>query len=437
MEIKKKLLRNIVLMATLSGLLTPLALKSINPSFELGYLEFTASLLSNFILGLFIYFALLEGDLKDYFNSLTNLLSRLRKAKKAGKVEEMKILLENVEVDVKGEDFISEFSNEFMYFLNAIYQDELLDQYQNEINDIFGKTLEGNVLASKIYRFLYDKFGVIAASFYSQNRGEIELIYSVNFEPLSPEGLKEIIESDKVKVLNMDEVIVKFPGKFHLKSVCVIPLVTETWKGVVIVGKTERIKGLEILFYRRVRHSMAQAFRNAYAYELLKKESIIDPLTRLYNRRFGLKRLREIIKLAKRKSKPVAIGMLDIDNFKRINDTYGHLVGDYILRKIAEIVKENIRKNDLAVRFGGEEILIVLYDADKNEAKEVFERIRRLIENYAFTYEGQEIPVTVSIGYHVFYPTDKKDVNIEELIDFADKALYKAKSAGKNLVVKY
>jgi len=181
---------------------------------------------------------------------------------------------------------------------------------------------------------------------------------------------------------------------------------------------------------------MAQAFRNAYAYELLKKESIIDPLTRLYNRRFGLKRLKEIIKLAKRKSKPVAIGMLDIDNFKRINYTYGHLVGDYILRKIAEIVKENIRKNDLAVRFGGEEILIVLYDADKNEAKEVFERIRHLIENYAFTYEGQEIPVTVSIGYHAFYPTDKKDVNIEELIDFADKALYKAKSAGKNLVVK-
>ena len=72
-----------------------------------------------------------------------------------------------------------------------------------------------------------------------------------------------------------------------------------------------------------------------------------------------------------------------------------------------------------------------------NEAKEVFERIRRLIENYAFNYEGQEIPVTVSIGYHMFYPAGKKDVNIEELMDFADKALYEAKSSGKNKVVKY
>ncbi len=437
MEIKKKLLKNIVLMATLSGFLTPLALKSINPLFELGYLEFTTSLLSNFILGLFIYFALVEGELRDYFNSLTDLLSKLRRAKKTGKVKEMKLLLENVEVNVKGEDFISEFSNEFLYFLNTIYQDELLDQYQSEINDIFGKTLESKVLASKIYQFLYDKFGVIAASFYSYQEGKVKLIYSVNFESTFPENLEEIINNNRVKVLNVDEAVVKFPGKFHISSVCIIPLVTQTWKGVVITGKTEKIKGLEILFYKRIRHSMAQAFRNAYAYELLKKESTIDPLTRLYNRRFGLKRLIEIIKLAMRESKPVAIAMLDIDNFKRINDTYGHLVGDYILKKIAEIVKENIRKDDLAVRFGGEEILIVLYDTDRNEAENVFERIRRLIENYPFNYEGQEIPVTVSIGYHIFYPAGKKDINIEELIYLADKALYEAKSSGKNKVIKY
>ncbi len=437
MEIKKKLLKNIVLMATLSGFLTPLALKSINPLFELGYLEFTTSLLSNFILGLFIYFALVEGELRDYFNSLTDLLSKLRRAKKTGKVKEMKLLLENVKVNVKGEDFISEFSNEFLYFLNTIYQDELLDQYQSEINDIFGKTLESKVLASKIYQFLYDKFGVIAASFYSYQEGKVKLIYSVNFESTFPENLEEIINNNRVKVLNVDEAVVKFPGKFHISSVCIIPLVTETWKGVVITGKTEKIKGLEILFYKRIRHSMAQAFRNAYAYELLKKESTIDPLTRLYNRRFGLKRLIEIIKLAMRESKPVAIAMLDIDNFKRINDTYGHLVGDYILKKIAEIVKENIRKDDLAVRFGGEEILIVLYDTDRNEAENVFERIRRLIENYPFNYEGQEIPVTVSIGYHIFYPASKKDINIEELIYLADKALYEAKSSGKNKVIKY
>jgi diguanylate cyclase (GGDEF)-like protein len=255
--------------------------------------------------------------------------------------------------------------------------------------------------------------------------------------PVVPECLIEIIEDDKVKVINVDDVVVKFPGKLFLKSICIIPLVTETWKGALIVGKTEKIRNVEILFYRRIRHSMAQAFRNAYAYELLKEESIVDPLTRLYNRRFGLQRLREILQLAIRENKPVAIGMLDIDNFKRINDTYGHLAGDYVLRKIAEIIRENIRETDLAVRFGGEEILLVLYGADENSAKEIFERIREIIEKTSFVYEGRIIPVTVSIGYHVFYPGDRKRVNYEEFIDLADKALYDAKSSGKNQVVKY
>lgn len=248
MEIKKRLLRDITLMATISGFLTPLALKAINPTLKLGYLEFTISLLSNFILAIFMYFVLVEGNLKDYFNYLTNLLSRLRKAKKAGKVKDMKVLLENVEIEPKGKDFISEFSKELLYFLNAIYQDELLDHYQNEINDIFGKTLESKVLASKIYQFLYDKFGVLSAVFFSQKGGEIELVHAVNMDPIIPEGLTEIIESNKVKVLNVDDVAVRFPGKMLLKSVCVIPLVTETWKGAVIVGKTEKMKGLEILF---------------------------------------------------------------------------------------------------------------------------------------------------------------------------------------------
>ncbi|WP_163327561.1 GGDEF domain-containing protein [Desulfurobacterium thermolithotrophum] len=437
MEIKKKLLRDIALMTALSGIFTPLVLKLINPSFELGYLEFTTSLFSNFALGIFIYFTLIEGSLKSYFESLSDLLSRLRRVKKVGKVNEMKAYLEISNFSVKGNDFLSKFSKELLFFLNTVYEDELLNQYQKEINDIFGKTLESRTLASKVYQFLYDRFGVIAICFYSQDKGEMKPIFFANFESTTFDGLNEFIESDKVKVLNVNNTLVNFLGKFQLKSVCIVPLVTESWKGAMILGKTDKFKGIEVAFYRRIRHSMAQAFRNAYIYELLRRESSIDPLTGLYNRRFGLKRLREIIKLALRENKPIAIGMLDIDNFKRINDTYGHLAGDYILKKIAEIVINNIRENDLAVRFGGEEILIALYNTNESTAKDVFERIRKLVESYTFKYEGQEISVTVSIGYHVFYPMGKKDVDVEQLIDFADKALYDAKSAGKNLTVKF
>lgn len=435
MKIKKELLQDVVLISILSGLVTPLALKSINPSLNLGYSEFAISLTSNFIMGLFIYFVLVEGNLKDYFNSLTEFLFQMRSAKKAENIEKMKTLLEGIHINTDGKDFISKFSKEFTYFLNTLYQDELLDTYQNEINGIFTKTLGSKELASKIYQFLYDKFGIIAASFYSWNNRQTEVIYSVNFNPTLPESIGEIVETDKVKAIRVDNLMVKFPGDFRLKVICVIPLVTESWKGAAIVGKIAKLKGTEILFYRRIKHSMAQAFRNAYVYELLRKESLIDPLTGLYNRRFGIRRLEELIKLATRENRTLTLGIMDIDDFKKINDTYGHLAGDYILKEIGEIIQETLRESDLAVRYGGEEFLLALYNADENRAKTALERIKDAIEKHPFTFKNKKIPVTVTVGYHVFSPENGE--GLELLMNLADKALYRGKSSGKNRIIKY
>ena len=118
-----------------------------------------------------------------------------------------------------------------------------------------------------------------------------------------------------------------------------------------------------------------------------------------------------------------------------MNDTYGHLAGDYILREIAKIIRENIRESDLAMGYGGEEFLIAFYDADGELSFPALERIRSLVENHEFVFEGKRIDVTVSIGVAVFSPEEK--VSIEEVVERADRSLYDAKRSGKNRVVEF
>ena len=126
--------------------------------------------------------------------------------------------------------------------------------------------------------------------------------------------------------------------------------------------------------------------------------------------------------------------MIDLDNFKQINDNLGHMAGDAILREVARRVKTSVREIDVAARYGGEEFAVVLPYGDGQALRKVGERIRRLIEDRTFLVPGREDDqcVTVSIGGAV-YPTDA--TTVEALIDTADRMLYKAKRAGKNQVV--
>ena len=163
------------------------------------------------------------------------------------------------------------------------------------------------------------------------------------------------------------------------------------------------------------------------------KMSITDPLTLLYNRYYFEQYMNELlITTSKSQSKTLSVVMLDVDNFKLINDTHGHLSGDLILRQIASILKEILRLNDLIARIGGEEIVIVLVDINLEEAKVIAERIRSSIAGYEFmVIEDKTINVTVSMGIAEF----KKDLNLDLLLKDADQKLYMAKSNGRNAVV--
>jgi len=159
-----------------------------------------------------------------------------------------------------------------------------------------------------------------------------------------------------------------------------------------------------------------------------------DGLTGLFNRRYFDIHLKQMIEKANKESIKLYLLMCDIDNFKHVNDTYGHQAGDKVLTIVSRILKNTLRVTDLIARFGGEEFTILLTDIDISKAIETAERVRVKIEYMDFPIEDQIEPLkkTISIGVTEY----KKEESIESFIERADKAMYEAKTTGKNKVVK-
>ena len=130
----------------------------------------------------------------------------------------------------------------------------------------------------------------------------------------------------------------------------------------------------------------------------------------------------------------LSVIMFDIDFFKKFNDTYGHACGDYVLKKVAEIISDSIREGDLASRYGGEEFTVLLCNAGKDEAMLVAERIRKRIEQTTVFYEGHNMQITISGGISVFNVETNPVRSAKVLVDQADKALYISKRSGRNRV---
>lgn len=161
--------------------------------------------------------------------------------------------------------------------------------------------------------------------------------------------------------------------------------------------------------------------------KILAELSAIDGLTKIGNYRTLTEHLKSEIAEADRTNNPLSIAIFDLDNFKKINDSKGHIYGDQVLVTVAEIIKNNIRESDLAGRYGGEEYMVVFSEADLQIATRIAERIRAAVEKHLFL-EG--ISVTISGGVKQY-----QGENLTAFIDQADKNLYEAKRSGKNQVV--
>ncbi|HDO7855981.1 TPA: diguanylate cyclase [Legionella pneumophila] len=177
----------------------------------------------------------------------------------------------------------------------------------------------------------------------------------------------------------------------------------------------------------------ALALANVRLRENLRYQSIRDPLTGLYNRRYLEDFLFKQLHQAERTKASFAILMLDLDHFKKINDTFGHDAGDLVLKELGQILNSDIRLGDIAARYGGEEFVLLLYDIDAQAAKMKAENLRSAISNLQVKYRAQPVgQITASISISV-YPDDAKSP--AEVIEAADKALYQAKNKGRNKVI--
>ncbi len=159
-----------------------------------------------------------------------------------------------------------------------------------------------------------------------------------------------------------------------------------------------------------------------------------DYLTNLYNRRCFFRRAEEEFAEVARSGTPMSITLIDLDHFKRINDTHGHLVGDRVLVHMAQLIRSHCRESDVVARYGGEEFIILHPSLDRQNAFRVAERIRKGVEATPFLHERHEIGLTLSAGV-VDTQTSKVCQRIDDVLALADIALYQAKDAGRNRVV--
>ncbi|MEA3371607.1 MAG: diguanylate cyclase [Campylobacterota bacterium] len=185
---------------------------------------------------------------------------------------------------------------------------------------------------------------------------------------------------------------------------------------------------------QRILTSVRDVTKLKNAEQQLKLLASIDPLTSLYNRRSFIEMSESILSLAKRNKTDSSILMLDIDKFKNVNDTYGHQIGDEVIKSLSLILQENSRASDIISRWGGEEFIVLLPETHINGASIIAEKIRKNIEEMVINLlNNKKLRYTVSIG--VSQVDNEKDLNIEAPINRADEALYKAKESGRNRVV--
>jgi diguanylate cyclase (GGDEF)-like protein len=219
--------------------------------------------------------------------------------------------------------------------------------------------------------------------------------------------------------------------KMGLKGAMAIPILSESKVVAVMdffafeaLGKEDKrlidaVSAIAIQLGSLIKRKMME--------EEIERLATIDKLTQAYNRAKFDEIIEREMERSKRHSRPLSLLMFDIDHFKDVNDAYGHVAGDYVLKTIAEIVRKNMRKIDYFVRWGGEEFMIIASETDLETARETAERLRKIIGNYRFDKAGV---VTVSFGITQL----KKDDTADTFIKRTDDSLYKAKANGRNRV---
>ena len=218
-----------------------------------------------------------------------------------------------------------------------------------------------------------------------------------------------------------------------LKSKIIIPLIFDKKLiGGICFYTRQDMDYASFRYFDIMISELLAIFKMKYQYTEKEFMSVLDGLTGLYNRRQFEIGLEQEFNRTKRHPSDFSLAILDIDFFKKVNDTYGHQYGDYVLKTVAELMKQAFRKTDLLYRYGGEELIMIMPETNIEGAVIPVQRLRRMVEEYDFNLNNVKAKVTVSIGLTMNY----QDLNSPaEILKSADEALYRAKESGRNRVV--
>lgn len=342
-------------------------------------------------------------------------------------------------IDVSGEDELAELKKGFLSMIRTLKflhkatlekerdlaQSEQMNRFRQELQTMFNAMPDGVLLVDRNLRIVYSNpraYELLPGL--KDAAGRIDPM-RMKEEGCPNHGIKRAFEESKAC---QHQCSIKLPDGTtrHLHSICA-PIFSEDGSVInvveVIRDVTDRVK---------TEHELEE--RTAELHNLnrvLSQVAITDSLTQVYNRRHLDELLyKEIKRFNRRKYRHLTLMMIDIDNFKELNDRYGHLAGDSVLREVARLLRENVRETDTVARYGGEEFVVVMPDAHVDSAFQKAESLRKKIEAIEFPGHDKPLYITISIGI-----AEYRSGLPHELIDAADKAMYAAKRAGKNRVV--
>jgi diguanylate cyclase (GGDEF)-like protein len=241
---------------------------------------------------------------------------------------------------------------------------------------------------------------------------------------------KSIVRSD-------DHTCTLFPKT--MKSQVIVPFEVDSIGDMALLAtatSNENFERVTTAVLQTLQGHVHSALSNARKYDSIRRQVVTDHLTRLYNRRYFMSRAEEELDRSLRYQQPLSLVMIDIDNFKTFNDSYGHMTGDRVLQTVSAIMQQHVRKSDICGRHGGEEFAMLLPNTPGEAATHMANRLRRTLGETRYTGLGLPPDVAINIsGGVATCPRDATTVN--DLFELADKALYRAKAEGRDRIIQY
>ena len=346
---------------------------------------------------------------------------------------------------INSADTIGEITEEYNIFMTTLTRLLKADRKTANFLDLLQQKVKIQDISDTIVDVFKDYFGANGGCLFSLEKSVLQLVTKsnliVDIESIDQEYCHDIIKKGKIVVLEeIDNLPVRFNigiGSLNPYTIAYLPIIYQLRPvGLCILSAQQKFKAnFSSIESLNLTNQAAPFLYNRMLMRKLEVLAAIDELTGLLNRRYGMKRLNEEFERAKRHNSTLSVTMLDIDNFKQLNDTYGHLAGDHILKTFAELICEESRVSEFALRYGGEEFLIIFPGASVISCDRVVERMRRKTEALSITFMQHNLHFTFSAGIAA-YPGDQ--INDQtQLVNAADQALYQAKNQGKNQIAIY